>query len=127
MPRNSWEVWNVRPSPRCAMALGLRPTIEAPSRKTSPRCGRWMPQMTLSSVVLPAPLGPMSAANLAWLHVEIDTFEHPDATEADVQVAHGEDGGAHRSATLAGSCDGAGSGAGAAGPAIRSGSSHPGS
>ena len=49
-------------------------------------------------------VGADQPANLALLHVEIDTFQHPDATEADVQVAHGQDGGAHRSATLAGTC-----------------------
>src|SRR5262245_9437881 len=53
--------WNVRTTPRRAIACGGRPVIEAPSSRTSPAVGGNSPVMTLISVVLPAPFGPISA------------------------------------------------------------------
>ena len=41
---------------RCGRSL----VMSLPSRRTRPRVGGWRPVITLNSVVLPAPLGPMS-------------------------------------------------------------------
>src|SRR5712692_5137087 len=45
--------------PRAAMRLGGSPSIRSPPSTMRPRDGRNRPEMTLSSVVLPAPLGPI--------------------------------------------------------------------
>jgi hypothetical protein len=42
-----------------ALASG-NPVMGTPSKTTSPPVGRWRPVMTLNSVVLPAPFGPIS-------------------------------------------------------------------
>src|SRR5581483_1117637 len=72
-------------------------------------------------------VGADQAADLAAPHLQVDAFEHLHAAEADVKIAHGEDGGAHRSATLAGACAWAGAASGRVGGGwtSRSGSSHP--
>ena len=59
MPEKSCEVWKVRASPIPAIQLGFMPVITRSPRRMSPASGWFRPQMTLRSVVLPAPLGPM--------------------------------------------------------------------
>ena len=55
--------WNVLTIPSCAIRCGLNPRTESPSRSTSPPSPRSKPVMTLKSVDLPAPFGPMSAVS----------------------------------------------------------------
>ena len=52
--------WNVRPIPTRARRCGLAYVMSWPSITTRPVAGACSPVMTLKSVVLPAPLGPMS-------------------------------------------------------------------
>src|SRR5918999_5226490 len=47
--------------PRPAIACGAFPSIRSPRNRISPRSGRWKPEITLKSVVLPAPFGPIRA------------------------------------------------------------------
>src|SRR5437016_5975532 len=60
-PRNSWLVSNVRAMPRCARAACERWVMSSPSSSTCPADGLSAPVMRLTSVVLPAPFGPISA------------------------------------------------------------------
>ena len=60
MPGKSCDVWNVRPRPRPAIRFGFQPVTTMPWSVTSPRSGRLTPQTTFSSVVFPAPFGPMT-------------------------------------------------------------------
>src|SRR5215831_4401890 len=53
--------WNVRAMPSQATLCGLKPVMLAPSNSTVPSLGGIRPVMPLKSVVLPAPLGPISA------------------------------------------------------------------
>ena len=59
-PGNSCEVWKVRPMPSAAMRLGFMPLMSVSSRTISPSLSLFSPEMTFSSVVLPAPLGPIT-------------------------------------------------------------------
>src|SRR5262245_55565755 len=56
--------WNVRTRPIRAMACGARPAMSRPSNAMRPASGRRKPLTTLNSVVLPAPLGPISAVTV---------------------------------------------------------------
>jgi hypothetical protein len=51
--------WKVRAIPRRVMRPQRSPAIDAPSNSTSPEVGVYTPVMTLKTVVLPAPLGPI--------------------------------------------------------------------
>ena len=53
--------WKVRARPRAAIWCGRTPRMLSPRNSTDPRCGRYTPDSTLNSEVLPAPLGPMIA------------------------------------------------------------------
>jgi hypothetical protein len=62
---NSRSVWNVRATPSRAMACGGRPAIDSADpgwaeNLTSPALGSYTPVITLKTVVLPAPFGPMT-------------------------------------------------------------------
>ena len=56
-------VWNTRATPIWLIWYGFLPVSTWPSNTTAPRVGARRPMMTLSSVDLPAPLGPM----MAWV------------------------------------------------------------
>jgi len=58
---NSRVIWNVRPIPWCARVHGAARPIGLPSNTISPASGVMTPEMRLKTVVLPEPLGPMSA------------------------------------------------------------------
>src|SRR5579862_5747419 len=60
-PPNGWVIWNVRTTPWPQMRCGFRPVMSAPNARTRPRSGRMKPAIIANSVVLPAPLGPISA------------------------------------------------------------------
>ena len=54
-------VWNFRPTPRAAISFSRRPTRSMFLPKmTRPDIGCTLPEITSSSVVLPAPFGPMT-------------------------------------------------------------------
>src|SRR5262245_20938367 len=55
--------WNDRPTPRRAMRQAGAPATSRPSSKMRPALGFRAPANRLTSVVLPAPFGPMTACN----------------------------------------------------------------
>src|SRR5580700_7964248 len=57
---NNSSRWNVRAMPLRARRWGEDRVTSTPSKRTRPRVGGWRPLITLKSVVLPAPFGPMS-------------------------------------------------------------------
>ena len=57
-----------------------------------PTSGRTKPEMTLNSVVLPAPLGPITPTTDPRRHVEGDVVERHEAAEADADPAYGQSG-----------------------------------
>src|SRR5262245_27063384 len=60
MVGNSSTFWNVRAIPRLTTRCGAVRSSELPSNSTSPPSGLYRRVMTLKTVVLPAPLGPIS-------------------------------------------------------------------
>src|SRR5918993_4402495 len=52
--------WNVRTTPLRATACGLRPLISSPLKSTRPAVGWRNEAISLNSVLLPAPFGPMT-------------------------------------------------------------------
>src|SRR5579884_2837220 len=56
---NSRGTWKVRSRPQRARRKGGTPSRLRPASRTSPRSGRSSPLIRLTSVVLPAPLGPI--------------------------------------------------------------------
>jgi len=61
---NRLVIWNERPMPACAISSGVSPAIGLPSSETAPSSGGYMPDNRLNAVVLPAPLGPISACRV---------------------------------------------------------------
>src|SRR5688572_4444936 len=61
---NTSGVWNTRATPAWLISCGARPTSDFPSKSTLPVSGARRPTKQLSSVDLPAPLGPMIACTL---------------------------------------------------------------
>src|SRR6478736_4264822 len=57
---NSRMFWKVRAMPSRVIWKGLSPVNERPANRTSPLVGRYTPVIRLNTLVLPAPLGPMS-------------------------------------------------------------------
>src|SRR5438309_1063109 len=53
-------IWNERDTPRATTRCGGSPVMTAPSKRASPPSGASSPVTTLKSVVLPAPLGPIT-------------------------------------------------------------------
>src|SRR5436853_507644 len=60
MSSNTRGVWNVRPTPSRAVRQAGRPVAAVPLIATVPPSTRIRPEITLSKVVLPEPLGPTS-------------------------------------------------------------------
>src|SRR3954447_7392012 len=56
---NASSRWNVRPIPILARLSTVAPVMSTPLNRTRPLVGGCSPLMTLNSVVLPAPFGPM--------------------------------------------------------------------
>ena len=56
--------------------------MSSPSNAMRPSVGGKKPEMTLNSVVLPAPFGPMTANTVAFRHVEADRVVGDEAAEA---------------------------------------------
>src|SRR5688572_2685528 len=59
---NGCVTWKVRTMPRRQTTCGARPVMSAPRKRTLPSSGAANPVMAANKVVLPAPLGPISAA-----------------------------------------------------------------
>ena len=60
---NSDATWKARPTPRRTISRLDRPTRSMPPNRTWPASGRMWPEIRLKNVVLPAPLGPMTAVS----------------------------------------------------------------
>src|SRR6185312_1017832 len=82
-------IWNLRPSPRRARTCG-GPVSVSPLSATCPSCAVTWPVMTLASVVLPAPLGPIST----WIsparrssETSSRTTVGPNATQTPAHVS----------------------------------------
>ena len=73
---NSASSWNMRPTPR---RCGGRCSTDSPSISTSPASGRSSPAISRSTVVLPQPDGPSSAAHAPVLHAEGGVPQGDDA------------------------------------------------
>ena len=56
---NRWTVWNVRAMPSLVIWFGVSPTMLSPRKTTLPSSGVYRPVITLNTVLLPAPFGPM--------------------------------------------------------------------
>src|SRR5690606_21800541 len=60
MPAKGRTIWKVRATPRRLIWSGRRPSIRSPSKRMRPSVGRSLPAIRLNSVVLPAPLAPIT-------------------------------------------------------------------
>ena len=69
--------WKVRPSPARASRAGEQPVTSTPSSKTVPESGAWKPLRTLTSVVLPAPFGPISPSASPGAQRQVDLLSAP--------------------------------------------------
>ena len=58
---NGRMIWNVRARPSALISCGFRPRRSRPAKRTVPLSGARKPEISANAVVLPAPLGPMSA------------------------------------------------------------------
>src|SRR3954471_22186986 len=70
--------------PRRASSTGPMPAISRPRKRTSPVVGRSSPVTTLTSVVLPAPLGPTIETNspsLTWKETLLSALNTPKVFE----------------------------------------------
>src|SRR5437868_1290825 len=63
---NGWVIWKVRTMPAAQILCGASPVMSRPSKATRPASGAWKPAMAANSVVLPAPLGPISPTISPW-------------------------------------------------------------
>src|SRR5712691_750116 len=58
---NNWLIWNVRAMPSRTRSCGFKSVMSRPSSMMRPALGLSTPVRRLTSVVLPAPLGPINA------------------------------------------------------------------
>jgi hypothetical protein len=65
-PRSMRDCWYVRASPRFVRFLVGSVVTSSPKSSTVPDVAARSPEMTLNSVVLPAPLGPRMARRSPW-------------------------------------------------------------
>ena len=83
---NSWAIWKVRSRPLWKSACGERPVISSPSSQTRPEVGGKRPAMTLNSVDLPAPFGPIRPVIEPLAMLDRGAVDGTDAAEVHVQV-----------------------------------------
>ena len=81
---NSLATWNARPMPLCTISLLGVPTMFSPSSRILPESGCRAPEMRLKNVVLPAPLGPITALSDS-LRKWIDTSDVAITPPNDLQ------------------------------------------
>ena len=75
--------WKVRRMPRRAATRRVRPRpLTLAQTRSCPAVGCSTPEMTLSSVVLPEPFGPMRPTISPWLEREIDVVDGRQTLEA---------------------------------------------
>ena len=79
---NRLVIWKERPMPARGDRFRRQAGDRRPRRRTSPWSGRNMPEIRLKAVVLPAPLGPISACSARSLHGDVDALDRLDAAEA---------------------------------------------
>ena len=89
VPKSSSR-WKVRAIPSRARWCGETRVMSAPPSRTRPWVGGCSPVMTLNSVVLPAPLGPMSPFTAPGVDLEVDVLERLEPAEADRDLLDGE-------------------------------------
>ena len=80
--------WNVRPTPSRAIVCGESPINARPAKAALPRSGASWPSRTLNKVVLPAPLGPMTATRSPAATLEAHAGERLHAAKGLGDVAH---------------------------------------
>src|SRR5450759_1637810 len=73
-PWNRLVIWNERAMPSAAKRWELRPLIACPAKFKLPVSGTYMPERRLNRVVLPAPLGPISACSRACRRLMLTSF-----------------------------------------------------
>ena len=84
---NRLVIWNERPRPAAAIRYGGKPAIDWPASTTDPWSGANMPVIRLNTVVLPAPLGPISACSVRSRTDERRVGHRLDAAERLREVA----------------------------------------
>ena len=82
MLANGRGSWKLRASPRRVRWCAISPSIFSPAKMTLPVSLCSVPQMQLTSVLLPEPLGPIRPTPLAFGDVQIDVVERDEAAEA---------------------------------------------
>ena len=60
---NTFRVWGTKPTPRWTSLCAGCPVMSSPLRRIEPERTETIPSIALSSVDLPAPLGPMIPTN----------------------------------------------------------------
>ena len=73
----------------------FRPTISFPMKRTLPASGFRMPVISRSSVVLPAPFGPIRPQDLIPFHGKADIVDSPKTTEAFGELFDFKEGFGH--------------------------------
>jgi hypothetical protein len=68
-------IWKARPRPRWVRTSGGEGGHVRPRKRTRPTSGRRRPEITLSRVLFPAPLGPITARISHFLQVERDPLQ----------------------------------------------------
>ncbi len=84
--------WNTGLMPIWRARCGDRRPISSPLKRKEPASGGKVPEMTLISVDLPAPVLAEEDMELARAHVEIDAVEGEDAREALGDAGQAEQG-----------------------------------
>ncbi len=74
--------WNVRATPAWVTLNRFIPSMRSPANRTAPSVGENTPVMTLNTVVLPAPFGPMSAKISPSCTVRFASSKRHDTAEA---------------------------------------------
>ncbi len=83
----SCTLWNVRARPRPLMTCGLTPVTRGRRNGCAPFVGDTAPEIRLKSVVLPAPLGPITAT-ISPAAREIEVQHGHQAAKILPQVSH---------------------------------------
>jgi hypothetical protein len=90
-------VWNFLPTPaRRSRSRGVPTRSVLRPKITRPHARLTLPEMTSRSVVLPAPFGPMTTAELLVVHEEVEPVERLEAVVVDGDVFQVDDRPARR-------------------------------
>ena len=79
--------WKLRASPRWVRSMRRQAVESRPSKRTVPVSLCSVPQMQLTSVLLPEPFGPIRPSRSPGCDVEIDAVERDEAAEALADIA----------------------------------------